>query len=375
MSFTDANPKTLVQRIPGKEGNRVYSVEGLSITLTSQAGGFGGKTGLYEIMGLPIKVKTKTGFQTALPGGSIDLAYPNLNSRRGRVGKEIAHTLTTSCNQGYYALGTDMNPDPKVTELARCITARQDSGIDHHKGEKSGVILVTEPVAVLTPAKAEVRQQGRRFKLPNEPMFTITVTDRHGVVYCGYIRKLKRGIFTKLCDVDRAAKFYQLIRYSYASGLDSFASQPHSIWSDFPMIDLAARRLQKVIIENKDFEKLIGQYDRPISFFYCDPPYFATESYYKDVGFTAKDHIRLRDCLLDIKGKFLVSYNDCPEIRELWDKPGIHIEEISRLNNLAQRYDGGCQYAELLISNYDTSERARSVRQLSLFDNETILEV
>ena len=129
------------------------------------------------------------------------------------------------------------------------------------------------------------------------------------------------------------------------------------------------------VSENKDFEKLIKQYDRPVSFFYCDPPYFATESYYKDVGFTAKDHIRLRDTLLEIKGKFLVSYNDCPEIRELWDKPGIKIEEISRLNNLAQRYDGGCQYAELLISNYDTSERARSVRQLSLFDNETILEV
>ena len=113
-----------------------------------------------------------------------------MNSRRGRVGKEIAHTLTTSCNQGYYALGIDTNPDPKVTELARCITARQDSGIGHHKGEKSGVILVTEPIAVLTPEKEKVRQQGRRFKLPNEPMFTITVTDRHGVVYCGYIRKL-----------------------------------------------------------------------------------------------------------------------------------------------------------------------------------------
>ena len=53
------------------------------------------------------------------------------------------------------------------------------------------------------------------------------------------------------------------------------------------------------------------------------------------------------------------------------DKPNIRIEEISRINNLAQRYDGGCQYAELLISNYDTSERARSVRQLSLFDDET----
>ena len=190
LSFTDANPKTLVQRIPGKEGNRVYSVEGLSITLTSQAGGFGGKTGLYEILGLPIKVKTKTGYQIALPGDSIDLAYPDMNSRRGRVGKEIAHTLTTSCNQGYYALGIDMNPEPKVTELARCITARQDSGIGHHKGEKSGVFLITDPIAVLDPAKAETRQQGRRFKLPNEPMFTLTVADRHGVVYCGYIRKL-----------------------------------------------------------------------------------------------------------------------------------------------------------------------------------------
>ena len=108
----------------------------------------------------------------------------------GREGKEIAHTLTTSCNQGYYALGIDMNPEPKVTELARCITARQDSGIGHHKGEKSGVVLITDPIAVLDPAKAETRQQGRRFKLPNEPMFTLTVTDRHGVVYCGYIRKL-----------------------------------------------------------------------------------------------------------------------------------------------------------------------------------------
>lgn len=190
LSFTDANPKTLIQRIPGKEGNRVYSPEGLSITLTSQAGGFGGKTGLYEIMGLPIKVRTKSGYQIALPGDSIDLAYPNLNSRRGRVGKEIAHTLTTSCNQGYYAMFINMNPDPKITELARCITARQDSGISKHKGEHSGVILITEPIAVLTPEKVNVRQQGRRFKLPNEPMFTITVADKHGVIYCGYIRKL-----------------------------------------------------------------------------------------------------------------------------------------------------------------------------------------
>ncbi len=151
----------------------------------------------------------------------------------------------------------------------------------------------------------------------------------------------KRGIFPKLHDFDRAAKFYQLIRYSYASSLDSYGSQPHSMWGDFPQIDMAARRLQKVVIENKDFEKLIRQYDRPVSFFYCDPPYYATENY----------------------------YNDCPEIRKIWDKPNIYMEEISRLNNLAQRYEGGSQYAELFISNYDTNERGRADLQLSLFDD------
>ena len=62
LSFTDANPKTLIQRIPGREGCRVYSPEGLSITLTGNAGGFGGKSGLYEILGLPIKSLTKSGY-------------------------------------------------------------------------------------------------------------------------------------------------------------------------------------------------------------------------------------------------------------------------------------------------------------------------
>ena len=141
-----------------------------------------------------------------------------------------------------------------------------------------------------------------------------------------------------------------------------------------PQIDMASMRLQKVLIENRDFEKLIKQYDSPGSFFYCDPPYFATENYYKDVGFTAKDHLRLRDTLLEIKGKFLVSYNDCPEIREIWNQSNIKIEEISRLNNLAQRYEGGCQYAELLISNYDTTQRVGTIDQLSFFNDKGEIE-
>lgn len=70
-------------------------------------------------------------------------------------------------------------------------------------------------------------------------------------------------------DVQKAAWFYELIRYSYAAGLTSFGSQPHDMWSNFPLIEQAHRRLAKVVIENKDFEKLIRQYDRPASLFYA----------------------------------------------------------------------------------------------------------
>ena len=45
-------------------------------------------------------------------------------------------------------------------------------------------------------------------------------------------------------DVQRAANFYQLIRYSYASSCDSFGGKPHSMWGNFPLIEQASRRLQ-----------------------------------------------------------------------------------------------------------------------------------
>ena len=160
-------------------------------------------------------------------------------------------------------------------------------------------------------------------------------------------------------EVARAAAFYQVIRYSYAAGCGSFAAQPHSMWGNFPLIDKACARLQKVVVENKDFEKLIRQYDRPVSFFYCDPPYVDTEDYYSNITFGRGGHERLRDTLLSVQGKFLLSYNDHPLVWEMYDRPGIYIERVTRLNNMKQRYDGGAQFPELFVSNYDQSERIR----------------
>jgi len=49
---------------------------------------------------IPIREATKKGYAEAYEGDSVNLEHPNSNTRRGRVGKGVAQTLTTSCNQG-----------------------------------------------------------------------------------------------------------------------------------------------------------------------------------------------------------------------------------------------------------------------------------
>lgn len=166
-------------------------------------------------------------------------------------------------------------------------------------------------------------------------------------------------------DVRRAAAFYKLIRYSYGSGCTSYGCQPFDVRKTFSLIWEASRRLSGTVIENKDFGALIRQYDREGAFIYCDPPYYMTEDHYA-VEFPKEDHERLRETLRGCRGKWMVSYNDCPYIRGLYE--GCHITEAARLNNLAQRYDGGCEYRELVITSYDPQERKmEGPRQMSLF--------
>ena len=160
LPFTTANATPLACIHDGPQGSRVYDPSGVSCTLTSGAGGVGGKTGLYQV-GFPIKEATRKGYKMAYPGDSIDLAYPQMNTRRGRVGRKIAHTLTTDATQGTL-IGTprfvDMNEDPEITEISRCLTAKQNGGIRKHKREASGV-LVGGRIRRLTPREC-LRLQG-----------------------------------------------------------------------------------------------------------------------------------------------------------------------------------------------------------------------
>ena len=167
-------------------------------------------------------------------------------------------------------------------------------------------------------------------------------------------------------DVRRAAMFLKLLRFSYSSSGKSYASQPFDIRKLFSLISQLQDRMANVVVENQDFETLIKHYDRPDAFFYLDPPYFSTEDMY-EVGFGWDDHVRLRDTLKNIKGKFLLSYNDCDEIRDLYT--GFSMFDFSRTHSMAQRYEAGKEFKELLIGNYDLYEREKlKPKQLTIFE-------
>lgn len=148
-----------------------------------------------------------------------------------------------------------------------------------------------------------------------------------------------------MTDIQRAARFFCLIKESFGADCKSFSMKSRDIHKAVDYLKEVSKRLNRVLIENQDFERLIKTYDRLDALFYLDPPYYEAEKYYPD-RFNPEDHNRLRKCLEDIKGKFILSYNDCPQIRELYE--GYVILTVERNHNLSL----GNQYKEILIKNY-----------------------
>ena len=153
-----------------------------------------------------------------------------------------------------------------------------------------------------------------------------------------------------LTDIQRAARFFMIIKISYGTDLRSFGCVKKNINVMIEYLDGIKERLSKVVIENNDFERILKTYDRKETLFYLDPPYFKTEKYYQ-VEFKEEDHNRLRNTLGNIKGKFILSYNDCDFVRDLYKD--YCIQEIKRSHNLVNRYkDKDNKYCELIIKNY-----------------------
>ena len=78
-----------------RRNTQVFAPEGITETLDT---GTGGGRGHYTTV--KVVEATKQGYAIAEEGDSINFEQPNSKTRRGRVGKGLANTLTTSCNQG-----------------------------------------------------------------------------------------------------------------------------------------------------------------------------------------------------------------------------------------------------------------------------------
>lgn len=152
-----------------------------------------------------------------------------------------------------------------------------------------------------------------------------------------------------LTDIQRAARFLFIIKTSFGAKLQVFGCMKRNINNMTEMFGEIQKRLNNVIIENMDFEKLICSKDKKDTIFYCDPPYVDTENYYKNVDFTQEDHVRLYNVLSNIKGKFITSYNDCEFIRKLYKD--FNILEVERFSNLTSQGEPK-SYKELIIKNY-----------------------
>lgn len=160
-----------------------------------------------------------------------------------------------------------------------------------------------------------------------------------------------------LTDIQRAVRYIYLISQSFASKGISFGygtnTRPSPQIFNTSSLEKLKERLRNTYIENLSFEEIFARYDRPYSFYFCDPPYYETDGYKAKFGYD--EHIMLRDILLDVHGQFLLTINDHPEVRK-WYKD-FYMMETQVHYSVGKDSESRKKYKELIITNYEIKER------------------
>jgi DNA adenine methylase len=156
-----------------------------------------------------------------------------------------------------------------------------------------------------------------------------------------------------LTDIQRAGRFFYLQKNSFGGLIlkQKFhygVTQRSNYNSDrIPeIIEQAHKRLARVQIESLPYEQVLQRYDRPTTVFYLDPPYWQRRLYRHN--FSEEDFIALAHRLHQVKGKFVLSLDDHPEVRKLFGSWRLLPVDIAYT---AQRTVGK-RFGELLIMNF-----------------------
>lgn len=128
-----------------------------------------------------------------------------------------------------------------------------------------------------------------------------------------------------LTDIQRAAKFYYLLRAAFGTQLNGSFTYSRDRKSRLKLgeelkahLSSIHERLQRVTIENNNYDYILKRMDAPETLFYLDPPYWGCENKYGKGIWSKQDFYDLKDKLDKIQGKFILSLNDTPEIRTLF---------------------------------------------------------
>lgn len=159
-----------------------------------------------------------------------------------------------------------------------------------------------------------------------------------------------------LTDLERAARFLYLQRTAFGGkvsgrnfGVSIGRLGRFNLTSLEPMLEDLHSRLSGVVIECLDFGDFLSRYDAAGTLFYLDPPYWGCENDYGKAMFERADFERLSAQLARLKGRFILSINDVPEIRTIfaWAK----LDEVKTTYSISGGAGAREPRAELLISN------------------------
>lgn len=211
----------IIGHLRGRSTAKIFPIEGTDGENSISLNLFGCLNGrnsqrdrVYSDVGLAPTISTKPGGNTE-PKVSIlfDTSYIGQDGK-ARVYENICPTLTSIDHKEPRSVGVVCNVNPSgkgmngnvydSTGLSPTLTTNKGEGIKtaikiigEINSSQDGKILSTDGIAnchsaghgnnpkiaipVLTPDRAEKRQNGRRFKDDGEPMFTLIGQDRHGV--------------------------------------------------------------------------------------------------------------------------------------------------------------------------------------------------
>lgn len=153
--------------------------------------------------------------------------------------------------------------------------------------------------------------------------------------------RLKASDPVTLTDLERAGRFLYLQRLAFGGkvagqnfGVDRRAAGGFNLTRLAPLLEEVHERLAGVVIESLDWPFFLDRYDAPETLFYLDPPYWGSEGDYGKELFGREQFELLAQRLSVLRGSFIMSINDVPDIRERFGR--FKVEEVDLLYSVTK---------------------------------------